>query len=102
MRQPLWAVNSSLLLFCILGQLVFFLLQTPIPRKTSLEPDSIPLIDKKITATVDITKIYSANDLFDTYVAEVRLPKAIVPDIPPMPDVPTLIPLAIPYTCFLL
>lgn len=96
MRQPLWAINSSLLFFCILGQLVFLLIRTPIPRKTSIEPDTIPFIDKKITAAVDITKIYGANDLFDTYVPVSSLPKAIIPDIPPMPDAPHIIPLAIP------
>jgi type II secretory pathway component PulC len=96
MRQPLWAINSSLLFFCILGQLVFLLIPTPIPRKTSLEPDTVPLVDKKTITPVDITKIYGANDLFDTYVPVSNLPKAIVPDIPPMPDVPNVIPLAIP------
>jgi type II secretory pathway component PulC len=96
MRQPLWAINSSLLFFCILGQLVFLLIRTPIPRKTSIEPDTVPFIDKKINATVDISRIYGANDLFDTYVPISSLPKAIVPDIPPMPDAPHIIPLAIP------
>ena len=96
MRQPLWAINSSLLLFCILGQLVFLLIRTPIPRKTSLEPDTVPLTDKKIIATVDIKKIYGANDLFDTYVAASTLPKEIVEVIPPIPEAPNIIPLAIP------
>ncbi|MBP6892603.1 hypothetical protein KBB68_03415 [Candidatus Babeliales bacterium] len=96
MKQPLWAINSSLLFFCILGQLVFLLIQTPIPRKTSIEPDTIPFINKKINSTVDIAKIYGASDLFDTYVPISSLPKAIVPDIPPMPDAPHIIALAIP------
>lgn len=96
MRQPLWAINSSLLFFCLFGQTVFFLIRTPIPHKTSLEPDTVPVVDKKISTMVDIAKIYGANDLFDTYVALSTLPKAIVPDIPPMPNVPNVIPLAIP------
>lgn len=96
MRQPLWAINSSLLFFCILGQLVFLLIKTPIPRKSSLEPNAIPLVDKKALPSVDITKIYGANDLFDTYITASTLPKAIVPDIPVMPEVPSIIPLAIP------
>ncbi len=96
MRQPLWAINSSLLFFCILGQLVFLFIQTPIPRKISIEPDTVPFHEKKIVAQVDITKIYGASDLFDTYVPISTLPKAIVPDIPPIPDAPHIIPLAIP------
>ncbi len=96
MRQPLWAINSSLLFLYILGQLVFLLIQTSIPRKTSIEPDTLPFVDKKIIATVDISKIYEANDLFDTYVPISSLPKAIVLDIPPMPDSPRVIPLEIP------
>ena len=96
MRQPLWAINSSLLFFCILGQLVFLLIRTPIPRKTSIEPDTVPFINKKVAPTVDIARIYGANDLFDTYVAVSTLPKAIVPDIPPIPNAPNIIPLEIP------
>ena len=96
MRQPLWAINSSLLFFCILGQLVFLLINTSIPRKISIEPDNIPFVDKKIITTVDISKIYGANDLFDTYAPISTLPKAIVPDIAPIPEAPQIIPLAIP------
>lgn len=95
MRQPLWAINSSLLFFCILGQLVFLLIRTPIPRKTSLEPNAVPFVDKK-TTPVDIEKIYGANDLFNTYTEISNLPQAIILEIPPIPDAPNLIPLAIP------
>lgn len=96
MRQPLWAINSSLLFLCILGQLVFLFLHTPPARRTSLEPDTIPLIDTKVNATVDIVKIYGTNDLFETYIPVNMQPKMIEPDIPVMPNVPALIPLTIP------
>ena len=72
---------------------MFLLIRTPIPRKTSIEPDTVPFINKKVAPTVDIARIYGANDLFDTYVAVSTLPKAIVPDIPlsppPGPVLPT-------------
>jgi type II secretory pathway component PulC len=96
MRQPLWAINSSLLFFGILGQLVFFFLQTPMVRRTSLEPDTIPLVNQKAVLNVDTIKIYGVNDLFATYVPSVVEPKALVPTIPVMPTAPGLIPLSIP------
>lgn len=97
MRQPLWAINSSLLFFCILGQVVFLFLHTPIARRVSLEPDTVSLIQKKINETVDISKIYGPNDLFDTYVvSRASELKPIELAIPAIPEVPPLIPLVIP------
>lgn len=97
MRQPLWAINGSLLFFCALGQLVFFFLQTPMPRRVNLEPDTVSVVEKKVNATVDILKIYGADDLFGTYMPAAPVkPKAIEPEIPPIPESPALIPLVIP------
>jgi type II secretion system protein C len=96
MRQPLWAINSSLLLFCILGQVVFLLLHAPIARRTSLEPDPLSTMDKKSYITVDIKKIYGVNDLFDTYTPMMAQAKTVEPEIPPIPNAPPLIPLSIP------
>jgi len=97
MRQPLWAINSSLLFLCILGQLVFFLLYTPVPRRVSLEPDTIHMPEKKIGTVVSIKNIYEQNDLFGTYVPPVAAaPKLVEPVIPIIPEAPANIPLKIP------
>lgn len=97
MRQPLWAINSSLLLLCVVGQLVFFLLYTPIPRRVSLEPDTIHMPEKKIGAVVSIKNIYEQNDLFGTYVQPIpRIAPTVEPTVPPIPDAPAAIPLKIP------
>lgn len=97
MRQPLWAINSSLLFLCVLGQLVFFLLYTPIPRRVSLEPDIIHMPEKKIGTVVSIKNIYEQNDLFGTYIQPAAvMPKIVEPTIPAIPDAPANIPLKIP------
>lgn len=98
MRQPLWAINSSLLLFFLAGQVVFFLLYTPIPRRASLEPDTIPLADKKRAVVVSIQNIYEQNDLFGTYVSPAWPAMPVIPEspVPVMPEAPSNIPLKIP------
>lgn len=97
MRQPLWAVSSSLLFLGILGQLVFVFLQKPIVRRSSIEPDNVQVVEKKINAAVDIKKIYEVNDLFHTYVPKtIPIAKNIEQEIPPIPQEPSLIPLMIP------
>lgn len=97
MRQPLWAVSSSLLFLGILGQLVFVFLQKPTVRRSSLEPDNVQVVEKKINDVVDIKKIYEVNDLFGTYVPRtIALAKNIEPEIPVIPQEPELIPLMIP------
>jgi|GEM_PF-340142 len=97
MRQPLWAINSSLLLFFVLGQLVFFLLYTPVPRRVSLEPDVVHLSNKKVGVVVSIKNIYEQNDLFGTYISPAFVaPAAIEPTVPVIPEVPANIPLKIP------
>ncbi len=96
MKQPLWAINSSLLIFTVLGQLAYLFLHIPIARRASLEPTKISVTDTKIGPIVDIVKIYGVNDLFETYVPEIAPSKIIEPDIPVMPQVPNIIPLTIP------
>ena len=96
MKQPLWAINSSLLIFTILGQLAYLFLHIPIPRRAPLEPTKISMADTKVSPTIDIVKIYGINDLFETYTPEIIASKVIEPDIPIMPQVPNIIPLTIP------
>ncbi|HSW75930.1 MAG TPA: hypothetical protein VLG50_02730, partial [Candidatus Saccharimonadales bacterium] len=99
MRQPLWAINSSLLLLFLLGQAVFFMIKAPMPRRISLQPDGIKTLEKKSTTVpVDIQTIYATNDLFGTYIT--RKPPTIAKQeeqpIPDIPAAPGLIPLSIP------
>jgi len=97
MRQSLWVVNSSLLFLFLIAQVAFFLLHTPIPRRTSLEPDAIPVEAKKLGLTVSIKNIYEQNDLFGTYVPVAPVEaKSAEPVIPVMPEAPSMIPLKIP------
>ncbi len=97
MRQSLWVVNSSLLFLFLIAQVAFFLLHTPIPRRTSLEPDTIPVEAKKLGLTVSIKNIYEQNDLFGTYIPVAPAEaKAVEPVIPVIPEAPPMVPLKIP------
>ena len=98
MRQPLWAINSSLLFLFLLGQAVFFMIKAPMPRRSSLEPDATKTLEKKSTAVVvDIQTIYGINDLFGTYVQMApAMAKIVEQPVPEIPDAPGAIPLSIP------
>lgn len=98
MRQPIWAINSSLLICFLLAQLVFFLLYTPIPRRVSLDVDPVQSIEHKKTVVVSIKNIYQDNDLFGTYIAPMPslAPAPTAAAIPAIPEAPTNIPLKIP------
>ncbi len=98
MRQPLWVINTSLLVIFLVAETVLFLLHASIPRRVSLEPGTISEPEKKsIMDDIDLKKIYGVSDLFGTYVAEVPvLVKESEFQIPPMPDIPSVIPLSIP------
>ena len=97
MKQSLWVVNSSLLFLFLITQAVFFLLHVPIPRRTPLEPDTIPVEAKKLGLTVSLTNIYEQNDLFGTYIPSVTpTAKSTEPVVPPMPEAPPMIKLSIP------
>lgn len=97
MRQPLWAINSSLLFLVLLGQAVFFMVKMPMPRRASLEPGAMQAIEKNVAAVVDIKTIYDENDLFGTFSPRAPvLPKQIDMSVPQMPDAPSAIPLAVP------
>lgn len=96
MKQPLWAINSSLLFLSILGQLILVFLHTSVPRRASIEPDIITRIEKNINASVDVANIYGANDLFATFTLPTSPAHEVEPAIPAIPDTPALIPLSIP------
>jgi type II secretory pathway component PulC len=97
MRQPLWAINSSLLFLVLLGQAVFFMIKMPMPRRVYLEPGAMQAVEKNITTVVDIKTIYDENDLFGTFLPRAPiLPKQIDMSVPQMPDAPSAIPLTVP------
>lgn len=62
MKQPLWAVNSIVILVALVTVAIFYFLQAPIVRKVSVEPDAI--VQHQVvqpTITVDIEKIYGTR-----------------------------------------
>ena len=97
MRQPLWAINSSLLLLFLLGQVVFFMIRAPIPRRISLEPGAMKALGKNTAVVVDIKTIYDENDLFGTFAPKAPvMPKQLDMTIPQIPEAPAAIPLTVP------
>lgn len=96
MKQQVWILNSSLLILFFMSQLFLFMMQRAIPRRISIVPGKIEIIEDKKIAQVDIAKIYQ-QDLFGTYQPPVRPvdrnfeemiapmptpPKIIIPDVP--------------------
>ena len=96
MKQPVWILNSSLLILFFMSQLLLFMLQKAVPRRKSISPEKIEIEQEQIVAPVTIAKIYE-QDLFGTYqppIAPVEStldtmvepiplpPKFIIPDVP--------------------
>ncbi len=98
MRQPLWMVNVILISIFVIIEGIFFIMQSAIPRKFSLEPGALALTEKKPIVEVVAKKIYEENDLFGTYVSTVPslLPTSDKSQIPPIPQAPAAIPLVVP------
>ena len=97
MRQPLWAINSSLLFLFLLGQVVFLMVKIPMPRRVSLEPGVMKALEKQTAVVVDIKTIYDENDIFGTYTPRAPvMPKQPDMTIPQMPEAPAAIPLTVP------
>ncbi|MBP6869411.1 hypothetical protein KBC04_00795 [Candidatus Babeliales bacterium] len=96
MKQPVWILNSSLLVLFFMSQLLLFMLQKAVPRRISISPGKIEIEQEQAIVPVDITKIYQ-HDIFGTYqppvapvenvidtsVAPIPLPpKLIMPEVP--------------------
>jgi len=96
MKQPVWILNSSLLVLFFISQLLLFMLQKAVPRRISISPGKMVVVEDEAVISVDIAKIYE-QDLFNTYEAPVvptqsvvdetvaampKPPKIIVPDVP--------------------
>ena len=102
MKQPVWILNSSLLVLFFISQLLLFMMQRVVPRRISISPGKIVVEQEQAAIPVDIKKIYE-QDLFGTYEAPVvpvqsfiddaiaaipKAPKIIIPEIP-VEKVPT-------------
>ncbi len=94
MRHPLWILNSSLLLICIIALIFIFLSREKLPRRESIEPEEYITPIKKEISKINISKIYE-YDLFDTYKKE--LPPAPPREMPlPFPQPPMPQPIKVP------
>jgi len=87
MRQPLWIVNSSLVVGVFVAGAVFFVMQQTIPSLLSLRVHALEKNSEKPYTSIAISQIYQ-NDLFGTYIPQnVEVAKDDF-DIPPMPTCP--------------
>lgn len=91
MKQPVWILNSFLLVLFFISQTLLFMLQRVVPRRISITPGIIEL-EQEITAVpVDITRIYQ-QDLFGTYEPAIPSSASFIEDtVPPIPQPPKLI-----------
>lgn len=85
MRSPFWIVNLGLLLLLVFSFAFITFSRVKIPKRASIEPDSIaPLKEKSIIT--DIKNIYE-KDLFNTY--EKELPRSKTAElVKPLPTPP--------------
>ncbi len=102
MKQPVWILNSSLLVLFFMSQLLLFMMQRAVPRRISISLGKMIVEQEESTDPVDIKQIYE-HDLFGTYeppiiptksvIEEIiaaipKPPKVIVPEVP-VEKVPT-------------
>jgi len=66
MRYPLWILNSSLLLFCLISLGFIFFSRQRVPSRQELEPETIARPVQEDISKINISKIYE-NDLFNTF-----------------------------------
>lgn len=95
MRQPLWILNSSLLLIFLVGQFLLFVLQKTVPARVNIEPGSARVVEKDVISSVDIAVIYK-NDLFNTYVSPQPIFDKQDDAIEAIPEMPKAIEITIP------
>ena len=91
MKQPVWILNSSLLILFFMSQLFLFMMQRAIPRRISIVPGKIEIVQEQVVAEIDIATIYK-QDLFGTYEPPVAPVEKIVDEtVAPMPAPPKII-----------
>ncbi len=96
MKQPVWVLNSSLLVLLCISQLLLFMLQKAVPRRISISPGQVELDQQEAVKSVDLESIYR-NDLFDTYQAPIISNQSPVEEIiSPIPKPPKIIAAEIP------
>ncbi len=95
MKQPVWIINSSLLLLCILGIAMMYFNSPEIPERQEITPE-VPIRSKpRVTTKINISTIYD-NDLFNTY--QPPLPQPEIKDYAKkMPVAPMPQPLYMPH-----
>jgi len=96
MRQPVWILNSSLLVLFFMSQLLLFMLQKAVPRRTSIIPDVFAISDSIVNEPVNLSIIYGERDLFGTHEAPIQLALKIEDAVIPMPIAPKNIDPSVP------
>lgn len=99
MKQQLWIINSSFIVFFVISLLITNLLEIPTP-KLRISKRAIPETEKKkegVRAQSNWEKIYK-DDIFGTYVPKIKkpvkksyitpVPEPTTPDIAPPPELP--------------
>lgn len=92
MKQPVWILNSSLLVLFFISQLLLFMIQRVVPRRISISPGKMVVVQEQAVVPVDITRIYGERDLFNTYEAPIVPVRSVVDStVAPMPAPPKII-----------
>ena len=101
MKQPLWIINSSLLLLLLIVGIFILVSREKVPSREPIKPGASAGEVRVERPTINSKKIYE-KDLFDTYiVVPVVKPSDVVLEMPPAPVArPPIVP-ALPAPIFL-
>ena len=101
MKQPLWIINSSLLLLLLIVGVFILVSRERVPSREPIKPEPSTIQARVERPTINSKKIYE-KDLFDTYiVVPVVKPSDVVLEMPPAPVArPPIVP-ALPTPIFL-
>ena len=88
MKQPVWILNSSLLILFFMSQLLLFMLQKAVPRRIAISPGTLVVTQAQVKEPINLAIIYGDRDLFGTYEAPVPVITKIDDAITPMPVAP--------------
>ncbi len=91
MKQPMWILNSSLLVLFFMSQLLLFMMQRVVPRRISINPGTMIIEKEQEVIPVDIKQIYE-NDLFGTYERPIVPAQSVIEEvIAAIPNAPKII-----------
>jgi Type II secretion system protein C len=92
MKQPVWILNSSLLVLFCMSQLLLFMMQRVVPRRISISPGKMIVEQEQAVAhQVEIKNIYE-HDLFGTYEPPVIPVQSVIEEvIAAIPNPPKMI-----------